>query len=252
MRQYNGNEHITIINQANRGHSGARNVGLCHASGRYLMFVDADDRLPQGAITALMDKAVDGNYDIVMGGHTRFNDSGTLEKKMPQGNSLSGFFWGKIYKADIWQGVKLPEGYWFEDTLSAFIISDKAKKVATIQTLVYEWRRNTQSISFTSKGQPKSLDTVYVTLQLLEDRKRLGLPMDGEFCETILHQLKVNAMWVWSLGDRRADYANFIISKEIYDRYCEGKISTISKHKEIANALKGDNYKYFVLAGLML
>ena len=54
-----------IINQENRGFSGARNVGLDLAEGKYIMFVDSDDILGQNAIEKLMRKAIATDADIV-------------------------------------------------------------------------------------------------------------------------------------------------------------------------------------------
>lgn len=52
--------HITTIHQNNQGISAARNKGLCHATGHYVVFLDADDAwlLPDG-LEKLMKKAKD-------------------------------------------------------------------------------------------------------------------------------------------------------------------------------------------------
>ena len=47
-----GFQEVTLISQANRGVSTARNNGAKAASGRFLVFLDADDRLHSGAIEA--------------------------------------------------------------------------------------------------------------------------------------------------------------------------------------------------------
>jgi len=45
---------FVMLNQANSGVSAARNLGLCHASGEYLYFLDADDRLESNALFSLV------------------------------------------------------------------------------------------------------------------------------------------------------------------------------------------------------
>lgn len=141
LRKYEQDYRISIYDQENKGFSGARNTGLNYAQGKYIMFVDSDDRLPQGAIQALMTKAIEGDYDIVEGGHDRFNNNGIISKHLPNANQFSGVAWGKVYKAEIWQGVQFPEKYWFEDTICTFIINDRAKRKTTIQCIVYDWRK---------------------------------------------------------------------------------------------------------------
>lgn len=48
LRKYENAENVTIIHQENKGFSGARNVGLRKANGKYIMFVDSDDFIPRG------------------------------------------------------------------------------------------------------------------------------------------------------------------------------------------------------------
>ena len=55
--RYAADSRVTVIHQENRGFSGARNVGLSTLFGRYIMFVDSDDYLPQGAMRVTLWKA---------------------------------------------------------------------------------------------------------------------------------------------------------------------------------------------------
>ncbi|MDM0043230.1 glycosyltransferase [Variovorax dokdonensis] len=45
-------EGVTVIRQANAGLCGARNTGIAHASGTYLLFLDSDDALRPGMLAA--------------------------------------------------------------------------------------------------------------------------------------------------------------------------------------------------------
>lgn len=250
LKKYENDLRITIIDQRNAGHSGARNSGLANVKGRYVMFVDSDDRLPGGAIDFLMSKAYEGDFDIVGGGFVRFDSRGIVDRHASE--TMTGFVWGKVYKAEMWHNIRFPEGYWFEDTINAFLFNNAGWQVDTIREVVYEWRRNTASISFSSKGKPKILDTVYVTLQLLKDRESLGLPHDDDFRRMLLHQFKVNAIRVYSLGDKRADYANFIICRHLYDKYNLGKAALGGYYKEVSKAFANNDYKRFLIACLFL
>ena len=58
---------IRVLNQANRGVSVARNTGLEHASGEYILFVDSDDTILPNAIEALYRKAGETGADLVIG-----------------------------------------------------------------------------------------------------------------------------------------------------------------------------------------
>ncbi|MBO5402310.1 MAG: glycosyltransferase family 2 protein [Clostridia bacterium] len=56
---------IIVIHQENKGVSGARNTGLRHAKGDYLVFVDSDDELYSDAVELLLNDANTYNADVV-------------------------------------------------------------------------------------------------------------------------------------------------------------------------------------------
>jgi glycosyltransferase involved in cell wall biosynthesis len=60
--------HVTVIRQENSGGpSGPRNVGLGKASGRYVFFLDADDRLGAEALERMVAMADRNGTDVVLG-----------------------------------------------------------------------------------------------------------------------------------------------------------------------------------------
>ncbi|MGV9941137.1 glycosyltransferase family 2 protein [Streptomyces sp. NPDC003401] len=59
---------VTVIRQANSGGpSGPRNVGLAKATGRYVFFLDADDRLGPEALERMVAMADRNGTDVVLG-----------------------------------------------------------------------------------------------------------------------------------------------------------------------------------------
>ncbi|MFF8321305.1 glycosyltransferase family 2 protein [Streptomyces bobili] len=59
---------VTVIRQENSGGpSGPRNVGLAKATGRYVFFLDADDRLGPEALERMVAMADRNNTDVVLG-----------------------------------------------------------------------------------------------------------------------------------------------------------------------------------------
>lgn len=72
-------ERMEVINQENRGFSGARNTALKVLKGRYITFLDSDDVSPENAIEALLDKA-DGK-DIIQGRWYTFEHLGGVRRR---------------------------------------------------------------------------------------------------------------------------------------------------------------------------
>lgn len=63
---------------ANSGIAIARNLGLKHATGQYVMFVDSDDKLRPEALENLLREALRHNADIVKGGHELLHSDGAV------------------------------------------------------------------------------------------------------------------------------------------------------------------------------
>lgn len=58
---------IKVLHQKNQGVSAARNIGLDNATGEFIMFVDSDDVIDDGAITKLM-RILDEKFDCIASG----------------------------------------------------------------------------------------------------------------------------------------------------------------------------------------
>lgn len=50
-----GTSNIKVVHKENGGLSSARNAGLDNASGEYVLFVDSDDKITSGSLTAILD-----------------------------------------------------------------------------------------------------------------------------------------------------------------------------------------------------
>ncbi|MCM1087820.1 MAG: glycosyltransferase [Muribaculaceae bacterium] len=71
---------IKVIHKENGGPVSARKVGISHASGEYIAFVDADDWIEADMYERMYQKIVEQNVDIVLCGY--YEDTGNTSKKM--------------------------------------------------------------------------------------------------------------------------------------------------------------------------
>ena len=258
LRKYERLANVIIIDQDNKGLSGARNSGLKHNRAKYVSFVDSDDKMMPGAIEAMMDAAVKYEADIVEGSYKTFYNNeehdgrrhGYTVTDHCQGK-LFGFPWGKVIRSAKFQSLCFPEGYWFEDTLFCFILYSMCNKMVTIPDDVYLYRINPKGITSISHGNPKVIDSLLVTLQLLEDAQKLGLPITGPLYDMFLHQVRMNYSRISTLNDSTIDRHVFSDTCRAKHQYFPHEHTTDVQLKPIEQALDEHDFgKYRVLCSI--
>ena len=265
LQKYENLTNVKIIDQANSGHSGARNTGITQAHGRYLLFVDSDDVLLPGAIEELMSLAEEHNADVVDSGHIRFADrtqKGLKAKLManiydffqhPQtlpfnifASNITGFPWGKVLKTELFHRVQFPCNYWFEDTIVWMILEPLCKRKVTSDKLSVRYRMNPNSVSHRASQFSKSIDTLYVTLQLLKDRETLGLEFYQYQYDSLLYQFRLNFLRVGTLSQKIKRAVFFVQQDLIVNKFAEWSTSN-PKVKPIEDFLRAGDYAGFEL-----
>lgn len=165
-------EHFVLIRQENGGASAARNTAIDHARGEYLCFADSDDPISDDYIQSLMSAAKTNDADIVKGDYC-IKRGDTI---LPMGEA-AGFVCGGVYRASLFDRVRFPAGFWFEDMINHFLITPQAKKKLHINHVVFYYVDAEGSASKVQTGARsyKALDHLYLILSLAEDYKKLGL-----------------------------------------------------------------------------
>ena len=78
---------VTTIKQKNTGPGGARNTGICAASGDYIMFIDGDDFLLPSALQNILTALEKEQPDVLFGRYLRWMpDAGLLKSERHQFN----------------------------------------------------------------------------------------------------------------------------------------------------------------------
>ncbi len=255
LRKYENTQNVEIIDQENRGFSGARNAALKVIKASYVTFLDSDDQMQPGSIDALLDKAIATDADIVEGGHVLFSDKGREEKVMRKQEYMGGkwlgvlfgYPWGKVYRASIFANLQFPEGYWFEDTLCSFLIYPQCKRIVTIPDVVYRYRLNPNGITSTSVGNPKVLDSLLITIQLLEEARTLNLQFDTQLYDMFLVQVRNNYARVSTLHNSELDKLVFHISCNLKRDYFDNSHTLNPNLKLIEQSMNEVDYLHYCL-----
>lgn len=81
-------DRIRVFAQENQGVSAARNLGLSHARGEWITFVDGDDILPPDALETLLSGAAE-DVDMVVCPHETFDERGHARRVWPETTLVS-------------------------------------------------------------------------------------------------------------------------------------------------------------------
>lgn len=251
--RYASDPRVQVIHQQNRGLSGARNRALEEIFGRYILFVDSDDLLCDGAIEALMDAAYKYDSDMVEGSVDFFSDAGreafvkhnaTRVYETPLG-VFKGIACSKALRAQLFENIRFPEKYWFEDSIMSFCIYQNVKNAVGIADTVYLYRRNQSGICASANGNPRAVETYWVSELLMEEHAKRGLPCDERFLEKLLSQVKLNHTRVLAL-DAKAQESMFVLSCALMKQYFPEKI--IASHPSpLVKILKNKDFGRFCL-----
>ena len=173
---------IRVFHKQNGGLSSARNCGLDHAKGSYISFVDSDDWVADNYLSYLYGLFEEGcsmtacNHTILRNGKSKRNcDIMTAKRTLCRNEAyeevlfhgcldVSG--WGKLYKKEIFDDLRYPEGRLFEDTYLFGDILNRTKTVVFGNQSCYYYEMHEESIvnrAFSKRN-----------LQYIEAAKRLG------------------------------------------------------------------------------
>lgn len=131
---------ILCLEQENRGVSSARNLGMRHASGRYLCFVDGDDFIDAAFLKYLLDASDRGASDLTVAGKL-FCDRFPPDKipALP----TCGIFLRREFP--LKNNLEFPEGiHPCEDGLFSHFVLALTEKISFCPEAVYHYRQHEQ------------------------------------------------------------------------------------------------------------
>jgi len=153
----------------NVGLGRARNVGLEHAAGEYVWFVDSDDWLGRGVLKAVAERLVATDADVLVGAYDKVFWDGRVQtvaansvlaaapetftmESWPRINEVLHVAWNRVVRRDLLVrlGFEFEQG-WYEDVSFTFPVMAAAQRITGLpMTMVHYRQRRTGAITKTA------------------------------------------------------------------------------------------------------
>lgn len=171
---------IKVISQSNHGQGYARKIGLNHALGDFVFFLDADDYILPNTFEKLYENAINNGSDLVIFKFARFKDGEPINYSIP-GFDFDNIFknvdfnnftfdyhkvkryvltasfapWTKLYKKeflDKYDDFRFSTNVAFDDVPFHVQSMLRASKISFIPEFFYHYRYNPNSVNNTSSN----------------------------------------------------------------------------------------------------
>ena len=160
---------VRVVTPAhNVGLGRARNLGLDHAVGEYVWFVDSDDWLASSSLTAVADRLADTGCDVLIVGFDRVHPDGRAVTaraervlaeapetftvaQWPRVVNVLHVAWNKVVRRELLcrLGFRFEQG-WYEDVSFTFPVLAAAERISGLpRTCVHYRQRRTGAITRT-------------------------------------------------------------------------------------------------------
>lgn len=193
-------DNIILINKPNEGVSIARSVGLKHARGCWVSFVDSDDFLSPHAYELLLKKVKNDNTKVVMLANY------TVKKAVFSDNCINSLtalrrlchmeyptsMWAGMYARELIANIALPgDIHFFEDFLFNYQVLHLIDTVSLCYDAVYNYSTNEGSINRQPLNR-KRMSCIKIIPLLLKDGEFYNEQLSNDVNYCISHFLACN------------------------------------------------------------
>lgn len=176
-------ERLCIFHQDNKGVSAARNLGMLHARGEWLMFVDSDDELLPDSIESMYNAVCRTTCDMVVGNYMHVKENGErihsgkfqyVREWQPdeiidaffrfEPDKFQGYIWNRLFRASVFKQYNL----YFDENIKyredgllllQYILRSR-KNILAIPNVVYiYYDRSNSALGSTKRGFVPALVT---------------------------------------------------------------------------------------------
>lgn len=180
---------IRVITTENGGLGAARDVGIKHALGEFILFLDSDDYLSPNAVPEIMD-TLDLGYDMCIFDIRWVNEDGR-QIKYAHGCQREGFLtlesypellfempsaWNKIYRRTLFteNNIYYPGRVWYEDMYVTPWLYTKCEKIYSIHKDWHNYLQRAGSIT-NNKNTARNLEIIDAVNAMLNAYRHEGI-----------------------------------------------------------------------------
>lgn len=214
--EYKRDERVRVLHTNNCGLSAARNLGLDEAKGEWIGFVDSDDWIESNMFGALFRRAEEARADVVECGFfadytTASYEHHAIHRTVSKTEAVEALIkgrirtqvWNKIWKTQLFNEVRFPEGRNFEDIATVYRLIRRASTVTGIDEAYYHWRQRISGIA-RSHDRKNLVDDWLAHKQRYEDLKDCA---NSEVVTLLLRccAYAIARVWAWNLKSNCPD-----------------------------------------------
>jgi len=259
---------ISIVDQENRGLSGARNTGIRHAKGDYLYFVDSDDYIAPDTIELCCRKMIDFRLDLLCFNAAAFNDGDEFKKRTDELNeyyerkaSYPGIYTGKEllsemlknhdYIVPVWSyfyrtsvirdnHISFIEGIYHEDNSFTYEMLLSSNRVSYIPEKLYFRRVRENSITTIHKSFKHVYGYFACGMEML--RFLTARETDRDFISEQVKWIDSNVLsssrWIYDSLSKEEKEKHMNLPAEEMAEFTRTVIIPAKKEKQLSDLLK--------------
>jgi glycosyltransferase involved in cell wall biosynthesis len=203
---------VRAVHRENGGLSAARNTGIDISSGDYILFVDSDDYIDSNLVEYLLKNIINNDSDIATVSFKLFYDNAETKRKdaylfqktqvinmAPIDTLIDSLYehsstfhaWGKLYKRELFDNIRYPEGRLFEDTGTTYKLILKSKKISISTAKKYHYLTRQGSILH-SGFSPKLMDSINFGQDILHITESGQCTMANMAAKTYIFMLAIS------------------------------------------------------------
>lgn len=249
---------MKVYSQDNQGISKTRNRGIELSLGKYISFLDNDDTVSENYVQRILDRAKDTSALFIQTAYNIVDCSGNVLSCVSHGNKVidvkveddiineaQGYIWGGALHRSVFELVRFPVGFWYEDMINKLVVVRLAGRIATIGMPLYNYliHNNNTSKTIWYSDSVKPVDQVWLAIQLSKySLETLKLPISEVFYVQLLIEFTDMLYYRMATMSRKTRKMAFCLAasylKSINYEYVGKK--TYLKRSE--RALKDNNY----------